>query len=560
MQDDINDLQFSPDALQAAAVAKDRNATPDESFDAKGKLSKSIFEAGLTPRIDKNLLIKAVQSVEKFSKYEKYGKPKSGRSDPLGLFQQVNYMSRPAPLGFNQLRSVPSYDPTIAGIVFTMLRDLTAHAKPVEHDSDTGFRITLDNRKGPLSDADQKRIRWLEKFVLNCGAEFDYFAREWAKRDSFVTFLNKAGLDTLTMDAMPIEVIRTLSGKVHGWVHVDGATCYRAPDEGLLESTPLPDGVDPSELPERHYVKAIEVDETNAVCNWFGYEDLIYEVRNPRPDHYGRGYGIAETELLLRAVTASLNVITYNERAYSDNHIPKGILNIWGDFGGQDTEALKSELGSYLTGMQWELPIILHEKGKEAGATFTKTGVEVSEMQFMKFWQVLEGWKFGVFGMAPESVHQESASSKGATLSSGSVQSKIDLSKNQGYAALLQHFDNVLSILVGCVDDEAQFRWTGFVDAKDVWERDQLALNYGQLLERQGLPLTGNKLLDNAPVNPAMHGIYLQSQQPQGEDSDEGEFPQQEGQDDPNAEDNEQPQQDPRRFFDLAQQLRGTPN
>ncbi|QWK20818.1 hypothetical protein [Thermus antranikianii] len=42
-----------------------------------------------------------------------------------------------------------------------------------------------------LTAADQKRLEWLEYYILNTGAEFDPIRREALRRDDFITWLKK---------------------------------------------------------------------------------------------------------------------------------------------------------------------------------------------------------------------------------------------------------------------------------------------------------------------------------------------------------------------------------
>lgn len=491
---------------ETAAVAKHPQAPPDERHDAAVTLAKAVAPA--VPRLEAMDIIKAVTRLEML---RARAQPKSGWNDPYGIFRPLKAAGgRPAPLGFQQLRQLVAHDPILSSIVFTRQRQISRLAQPSRFDHEPGFRIRLRGRPGhEMGDADRERVRWLERFVMNCGAVFNPLERERLKRDSFATFLKKVTMDTLAMDAMPVEVIPTGEGRPHGFVHVDGATVYIAPPGGFDQ---LDEPTNPNyELPELEDVKAVRVID-DVVYDWYAYGEIIYEVRNPRTDTYGIGYGIAESELMVRFVTNFLNATEYNAKAYEENHIPRGILNIFGDFADQDLEDLKAEVRAYLSGVNnaWNLPIMV-SKDKESGAQFTRTGIEVNEMMFAKWITFLVAIHCALYGINPEEIGFESFSTKSSTLSDGSKEAQITSGMDKGYVPLKQHIQGVMNILVQAVDEEAEFVFTGDKDPKEAQEWDKLTLTFREARERQGLPATGLKILDEAPINPAMQSVYLQA-------------------------------------------------
>lgn len=515
----FDDLPIDDAITSTARIAKDRRAPPDERHDASMDMARQLAPA--VPQMDMKEIAKAAQWAHMVNRRtaNASGRPKSGnnRDDIYGIFRQYDYVRRPSPLGFQELRMLMQHDPVLSSIVFTFMRHVSSRAKPVEYDHEHGFRITLQGRKGRLSEDEQRRVQWLENFIMSCGAEFDPFKRKLLRRDSLIEYLKKSTMDTLVLDAMPTEIIRTNSGRVHGWKHIDGATAYLT-DDGLEDDARIPDGLEPHEiedLPDPENVEAVEVSDGTTVVNWFGYDQFMYNVRNPRPDVFGQGYGIAETELMIRIITALLNTFTYNKRAYEDNHIPPGFLTLFGEFPPEQIEAFKSEWAAYVAGVSnaWNLPVLVARDNNEAGAAFTKTGVDVSEMHFIKWTTLLIAIEHALYGMDPEENGFESWTSRGATMSDASIEGKLANTKIKGLYPLLQHHESHLNDIIMAVDPDARFKFTGFISAKESWERDSRALLYGELRERQGLEPTGNEMLDNAPIDVTMQGVYLQAQQ-----------------------------------------------
>ena len=517
-----DDLPVTDEHMRAAGVARDRSAPQGERHDAAMTVAKAVAPAvAVPPRED---IIKAVMQYQRLNERlsrQHPGMPRSGNTDPHGIFRHHDYLRRPAPMGFSNLRQVMQHDPILSSIIFTRIRQVSRLAKPVSYDFEAGFRIKLEGRRGKLSEGERARVRWLERYVMNCGAEFDPFKRESLRRDDFIGYLKKSTMDSLILDAMPTEVVRTRSGRIHGWVHVDGASVYLAPRDGLPDDALPPEGVDEGDLPEPWAVKAVEATgDGTTVANWYAHDELLYRVRNPRPDVYGEGYGIAEPELMMTIITGFLNVLTYNKKSYEDNHIPQGFLQIFGDFKEEDIESFKSEWSAYVAGVNnaFRLPLLVSEKGKEAGANFVKTGTDIEDMRYIKWTELLIAVQHALYGMSPEENGFESYSSQTSSLSDGSVESKIISSKDKGLYPLLQHHEANINQIVSALDEDAYFEWSGFSDPKDSWERDQRALTYGELRERQGLEPTGIKMLDEAPIDGGMQGVYLQAmgQQMQG--------------------------------------------
>lgn len=512
----MNDREIT----EATRTAHAQDAPIDERMDARARVAKAV--AGSVPRLDPRLLVKAAPYLHQVNLQVagRMGAPKSGGHDPYGIFRFSSYLQRPAPLGFHQLRALVQHDPVLYAIILTRARQVSRLARPARYDHEPGFRLRLRGAE-ELTRADQKRLEWLERYILNAGAEFDPIRREALRRDDFTTWLKKAVMDSLTMDAMPVELIRTQSGRVHGWVHVDGATVYLAPPEGLPPGTPPPSPEDEDIPPEE--VKAVEVQD-GRVTHWFARDELLYRVRNPRPDIWGQGYGLAEPELMIRVVTGFLNVITFNLKAYEENHIPRGFLTLFGDFREEDIEEFKNEWAAYVAGISnaWRLPVLI-SRDREAGAQFTATGVNPSEMHFVKWTSFLVAIQCALYGIDPEEIGFESFSSRTSALNDASIESKLTSSRDKGLYPLLQHLEATLNIILTTVDPQVEFYWTGFQDPREVWERDRLALTYGELRQRLGLPTGRYPMLEDAPLNPALLSVYLQEAgQKAGEGEEEG--------------------------------------
>lgn len=268
----MKDLPIDDEVISISRTAIDSRAPTDERYDASVQVAKAMASA--VPALNRSTIVKAAveahQLTERLTR-ELPGRPRSGSPDVYGVFRYHDYLRRPAPLGFYDLRAILQHNPITSSIMFTFSRWVSRMAKPVREDYESGFRIKLQGPRRRLSEGERQRVEWLERYVMNCGAEFDPFRRELLERNDLITYLAKSTLDTLALDAMPTEIIRTPSGRIHGWAHIDGATIYLAPKEGLEPNTPPPVDADPDRLPDPQWVKAVEAGaDGTTVTQWFG--------------------------------------------------------------------------------------------------------------------------------------------------------------------------------------------------------------------------------------------------------------------------------------------------
>lgn len=505
------DFDSTPQTRQATSVAKDSRAPADERKDATQQLAKAVMPAVKTFPLER--IVKAVTQME-MQQRRNEGLPKSGQHQSIDVLDVQGYLPRPG-LSAEQLRSLVENDPVLNAIVLTRARQVSRLAVPRDNDRDLGFRVKLRGKRR-LEDNDIEYVQKLEQYMMSCGTTFDFFEREALGRDDLITYLRKSTIDSLTLDAMPIEIIRTLNGEFDGWVHVDGGTVFLCDEFGLGDNIPAPDDVDEADLPDREDVKAVEVID-GKVVTWYARDEMLYRVRNPRTLLNHRGYGLAEPELMVRVITGFLNGMTYNFKSYQENHIPPGFLTLYGDFDQEDLEDFRSEWSGYVSGIDnaWRLPVLVSQD-KEAGAQYTTMQSSPQDMAFMKWLTFLISIQTSLYGINPEEIGFEGFSSRGSSLSDGSIESKLSNSQQLGLHPLLQHHQSELDLMLKLVEPNAQFVWTGFEDPKEVWERDKMVLTYGELRDRQGLEPLDDDTLNNAPVNPSMMSVYMQTLQQQG--------------------------------------------
>jgi hypothetical protein len=412
------------------------------------------------------------------------------------------YFDKPATLGFEALRRMVDQTPVLNAVIMTRIRQVQRFCRPQTNGSGPGFCVAhIDPDHKP--DAKEKEsMQVLQQFMRNSGFEHRPRMRKRLRRDNFSNFMAKLVRDTLTFDACPIEVERKHDQQLglDGFYAVDGSTIRLCSEEGY-------EGDD-----EIFAVQAVN----SVIHTTYTLDDMIYEVRNPRTDINLSGYGLGETELLIRVVTGFLNAMSYNIKGFDSNAIPKGLLQLYGDYDESDLAAFKRIWNSWVKGVNnaWSLPV-LAAKDKESGASFERFGIEFNEMYFAKWMTFLVSIICAIYSMGPDEINFESFAAQKSALAGSDTEEKLADSKDKGLRPLLSFFENTFSdYLVGDFSDKYLFRWTGLdeEDAKSRFERQKLVMSVDEMRAIDDLPAMDE--WGSAPINPSLMPAWMQANQP----------------------------------------------
>jgi hypothetical protein len=412
-----------------------------------------------------------------------------------------DYWERPTSLTFDALRSMVRQTPILNAVVMTRVRQVQRFCRISEKGIDApGFEVRHVDRKHQLTKSEQESIGLLNKFMLNNGWEFKPRLRKSLHRDSLSQFMAKSVRDSLVLDSAPIETEWKRNKKlgIDGFYAVDGATIRMCTESGF----------------QRHQdVFAVQLVD-GRITSAYTHDDLIYEPRNPVTDVNAAGYGLSETELLIRIVTGFINALTYNIRGFDSNQIPKGLLHLSGGYDDKDLKAFKRYWNSMVKGVNnaWSLPVMV-SKDQESKAAFEKFGVEFNEMYFAKWMTFLTSIICALYGMSPAEINFDAFSGGTASPLSGSdTAEKLAASKDSGLRPLLAHYENVFSdFLVAEYSSDLVFRWTG-LDPEDADKRQEMrktVLTVNEIRAEEGHDAMPGPLGD-APVNPALIQPWMQ--------------------------------------------------
>lgn len=497
----------------APSIAQNPAAPVDERHDATVEMTKSQglqgLAAELLPSAEIEPVINHIQSLMEEQELAKatrgnliigpWGKPKpkieAGQSvfvDDMHLQLTNGYWERPGLLGFDQMRSMVEQTPVLNSIILTRIRQVARFCRPQTDLNDVGFRIQHVDPNVEMDDEQEQSVKLLQRFISNCGWDEDPRTRKRLRRDSFSQFMAKSVRDTLTMDAAPIETVfkRDKTLGLAGFHAVDGASIRLCSEHGY-------DGDDE--------IQALQVIE-GQVRSAYTFDDLVYEVRNPRSDVRACGYGYGEPEMLIRVVTYLLNAMTYNGAFFDKNSIPRGFLNIFGNYDQKDLSSFRRYWNSMIRGVEnsHNMPVMV-SKDQESGASWTEIGGQMDEMAFAKWLTFLTAISCAIYGTAPEEISMESFAASKSSLSGSDTGEKLVSANDKGFRPLLGFYESTLSdFVIQTFSPNYCLRFIGLdnEDGKQRFERSKIASTWNEFRAQSGLDAIEGPLGD-MPVNQA---------------------------------------------------------
>lgn len=431
--------------------------------------------------------------------------------DELSIVRQGDFYDPPTILSPEMARRVVDQTPILSAIVMTRQRQVSRFCAPSE-DGGLGFAIRHVDLKHELSESEKADCEKLARFFQHSGWEFNPRERRRLRRRPFSQVMSMLVRDSLTLDAAPIELEakRDRSLGLAGFYAVDGASIRLCPPEGYRGD------------PDVYAVQVID----QRIVTTYGVDDLIYEARNPRADVRFGDYGFSELETLIQTATGFLNAMKLNASGFEKNSIPKGLLQLFGEYSPEDLAAFKRYINGMVKGVDnaFGLPVLVN-KDPQGKAVFERFGVEFNEMYFSKWMTFLTSLACAIYAMNPSEINFESFTNGTSSLSGDDTEEKLAASKDKGLRPFLSYFENLFTDwIVTEYNDKYCFRWVG-LDPKDEakeWEGRKLVLTVNELRAELGQERHEDDTLGNAPLNPALIGLYQSTIQPTGQDFGQG--------------------------------------
>lgn len=414
--------------------------------------------------------------------------------------EEGRWLEKPAVGGFRFLKDVVGGVDFLKAIILTSQKQMTSFCQPEREDSPLGYRfVRKDNRK--LNSRDMRAVQRLEEWLWNCGDETDPGRRKRLRRDTFPGFIRKLVFDTLSYDACPIELEYSAGGKLSGMYNVPADTIRLCSEVGY-------EGDDE--------IQAIQVIDGNPYTA-YTYDDLIYEVRNPRTDLSVGGYGFAEPEMFVRILTAWLDSFEYNRAGLSSRAVPRSILALFGEWQPRELKAFSNQMNAMMTGAgnAHRLPIIAAKPngGSGSGVELIKIDDKFDDMFFSKWVTLLVSIGCAIYGVHPTEINMDSFDSKASSpLSGRDTAEKFSSSRSRGLIPRLGFVRDIINgWIVQKMEPAFRFEWVGLYEDDVVrkFEREKLCSTIDELRISTGKDPHPDPVIGNAPVNKDLLNLYV---------------------------------------------------
>lgn len=368
------------------------------------------------------------------------GEPKALTYDPFLALDQMGYRERASGLSTRMLQEMASKCPPIAAIILTRSDQAAACAEAQPDDHSVGVKMVLADRRAKMTDELQKDADKLLDWVLHCGNP-DITKR----RPGLGNYLRATTRDTLTLDALTVEVMNDRRNRPAWWRPVD-ASLIRISDE-------LDDSNDDEDT-----VRWVQVYEDTIVAE-FTDSEMVYGIRNPRTDIRTAGYGFSELEMLVTIVTAILWATDYNAAFFKQGTVAKGIINFKGAIPDKELMAFRRQWYAMISGVAnaWRTPVVNSDD-----LQWVNMQQNNRDMEFSMFIDWLLKLACAVFRIAPEEIgFQFGNSGQTSTLSEGSQGDKIKFSKDKGFVPLMKFHAEQINKIVRRIDKRFRIEFAG---------------------------------------------------------------------------------------------------
>lgn len=182
-----------------------------------------------------------------------------------------------------------------------------------------------EEKEDELSNEDKRKIENIVKFLENGG-----WNEKWDNLDSFQEFVRKITFDSLTLDQLAFEVVRSRDWELKK---------FRAIDASLIRFL---DTVDPRQREafegyrfKGYLPRYCMVWDDMIIRNPMTKEPILYYpwelgfgIRNKTSNIHKNGYGTSELETLVEIITWILWGMSYNGLFFKQGSQPKGFINV----------------------------------------------------------------------------------------------------------------------------------------------------------------------------------------------------------------------------------------
>lgn len=353
----------------------------------------------------------------------------------------------------------------IKSIINTRIEQVQNFLRYSGDDQKPGFQLRYKQVIGgdvkEISKKDMKVVEGLVRF-LEDGGEND----KWASEDNFQDFTRKVIKDSLCLDQMCFEVVRSRNMKVNKFRAVDAALIRQLDTDDPRYASMFEQYRWHGYLPRYAMVwdsQIIRNPATDELVVYYPWE-LGYGVRNKTTNVFRNGYGCSELETLIEVVTWILWGMQYNGNFFKQGSQPKGFINVKNSNIDQGTlnefrQDWKQTMSSVYNAHK--IPVI-------QGIDLEWIDLQQSnkDMEFTEWIKFLFVVTCAVYRIDPSELGFQFQDAARVFGQEGQKE-RLDHSQKKGLFPLLIFFQNIINrYVISEIDDRFEFVFTG-VDIKD---------------------------------------------------------------------------------------------
>jgi len=334
------------------------------------------------------------------------GKLAFSKAEKDSKFEAVSYVPQGGAT-YSGLASVAGKDFTLAKpsrVTFAMLRQISK--------VDALTRICITAIKKSVSQSKwrivpEEGVELTPELKKRIDIFTTLFRTQNDNNENMRLLLDRTLEDLLALDAAVIEKVYDPEGNLVGLNSVDGATIR--PVYNIYGN-----------LGDPAYKQYINND---VVAN-FQKDELLYIMQNPQNDVYNFGYGLSPIESILLMVQASLQADLHNAKAFSEDNIPPGILDL-GDISETEVSKFKAVWDATVLKNTHKLKMV----GSPEGIKYIPFQNNNKDMQYVEYTDWLSRMKLAAFGLSSidanilQDVNRSTAESQEAISNSRGVRS-----------------------------------------------------------------------------------------------------------------------------------------
>lgn len=353
----------------------------------------------------------------------------------------------------------------IKAIINTRIEQVQNFLRYSDDDQKPGFQLRYKRMLGgdikEISRKDMKVVEGLVRF-LEDGGEND----KWSSEDNFQDFTRKTIKDSLCLDQLCFEVVRSRSMKVNKFRAVDASLIRQLDTDDPRYASMFEQYRWHGYLPRYAMVydsQIIRNPATDELVIYYPWE-LGYGIRNKTTNVFRNGYGCSELETLIEVVTWILWGMQYNGNFFKQGSQPKGFINV------KNSNIDQGTLNEFRQDWKQTMSTVYnaHKIPVIQGIDLEWIDLQQSnkDMEFTEWIKFLFVVTCAVYRIDPSELgfqFQDAA----RVFGQDGQKERLDHSQKKGLFPLLVFFQNIVNrYIISEIDDRFEFVFTG-VDIKD---------------------------------------------------------------------------------------------